>query len=254
MKEPKSLYKYRPFNNFTLEIIANQKIFFPKPDLFNDPYDCKIKVDNSFSIQDYINLVIEEGNQLGKHKLEIENEVNKIRSTGIIPDSFMENLDSGLNWIHSLCDNVGVLSLSEDPKNILMWAHYADDHNGVCIEFKRDVSNILGQSDSTKKVVYAASYPKIKIMDFKNQNPKIFERILRTKSKDWSYEKEWRVIIENGNESHPIPGEIVSIIFGVRAPQRNIDIIKKLTHGSNIKLIQAEMLTNEYGIKTIKHI
>lgn len=237
-----------------MEIIANKRIFFPKPDLFNDPYDCKIKIDNSFSIQDYIDLVMEEGNKLGKQKSEIEDEVNRIISRGIVPENFIENLDNGLKWVQSLCDNVGVLSLSEDPKNILMWAHYADDHKGVCIEFKRDVSNILGQSDSTKKVVYTSSYPKIKIMDFKKKRPKVFERILRTKSKDWCYEKEWRVIIENGNETHPIPGEITSIIFGVRAPQRNIDIVKKLTKGSNIKLIKAEMLSNEYGVKIIKHL
>lgn len=254
MKDPRSLYKYRPFDEFTLEIIANKKIFFPKPDLFNDPYDCKIKIDNSLSLQNYIDLVTEEGHELGKHDLEIESMVSRIRSVGLVPDDFIKNVEDGLNWIHSLCENVGVLSLSEDPKNILMWAHYADDHKGMCIEFRRDYSNILGQPEATKKVVYASNYPKIKIMDFKKKKPKVIERILRTKSKDWCYEKEWRVIMGNGNELHPIPGEITAIIFGVKAPQRHIDIIRKLTNGSNIKLIQAEMLTNEYGIKIIKHI
>ena len=37
--EVKSLYKYRPINEFTLDIIANARVYYPTADKFNDPYD-----------------------------------------------------------------------------------------------------------------------------------------------------------------------------------------------------------------------
>ena len=40
--------------------------------------------------------------------------------------------------------NVGVFSLTEDPKNICMWAHYANNHQGVCLEIEipKDTSSL----------------------------------------------------------------------------------------------------------------
>ncbi len=39
-----SLYKYRSVDSFTLDIIANNRIFFAKPEMFNDPYDTEFNI------------------------------------------------------------------------------------------------------------------------------------------------------------------------------------------------------------------
>lgn len=102
----------------------------------------------------------------------------------------------------------------------------------------------------TKPVKYIKSYPKIRAIDFlHSKNASLTQKMLWTKSIDWEYEKEWRVLCERGNIALPIPGKITSIIFGIRASQRSIDIVRKLTENSDIKLRQAEKLANEFGIK-----
>lgn len=32
----------------------------------------------------------------------------------------------------------GCCSFSTNPKNLLMWSHYADEHKGLCIEYRTD--------------------------------------------------------------------------------------------------------------------
>ena len=53
--------------------------------------------------------------------------------------------------------NIGVLSLTEDPFNLRMWAHYGGNSTGICLEFERTSTNTLG-SKSTKKVNYVTNF------------------------------------------------------------------------------------------------
>lgn len=244
------LYKYRPLNEFTLEIITNGMIYFPKPDVFNDPYDCDIRIDHKVSNDDYMKIIEYEGLSKGILRKDIEKELKRQRIINEVPSSFLEKLEYGCTEYYKSNKNMGVLSLCEDYRNILMWAHYADDHNGICIEFERSEGNHLGNDEMTKPVRYLKSYPRIKATDFiTSKNASLTQKMLWTKSLDWEYEKEWRMLIEKGNTAVSIPGKITSIIFGIRASQRSIDIVRKLIEGTEIKLRQAEKLANEFGIK-----
>ena len=95
----------------------------------------------------------------------------------------------GLDW-HMLC-------LSETYKNPLMWGHYADKGKGICLGFD---AIIYGGYSGPFKVDYQparvgpnyehpalASMPK----DFK---PYLNQGIF-VKSRDWEYEKEWRMLM-----------------------------------------------------------
>jgi hypothetical protein len=249
------LYKYRPFNEFTLDIIASNNIFFPKPSIFNDPYDCKIEIDKKVSLDDYIKIMRYDAAKYLVSKDLLENEIVKIKNTGTVPSEFIEKLSIGIDEYHNENQGMGVLSLSSDQKNILMWAHYADDHKGICIELERTDENNLGRNDVTQPVKYLVGYPRIKAIDFITAPAgSATRKMLWSKSKDWEYEKEWRMLNTKGNETMPLPGKITSIIIGMRMPERNINIIRQLIKGSDIKLRLAEMLKNDYGVKVHKII
>lgn len=93
-------------------------------------------------------------------------------------------------------NEMGVISFSETRDNLLMWAHYADCHRGVLIEF--DVSHAFftglnGESERLSRVLYRKqrsqdiySHP----AEFGNVD--IYD-ILFEKSDEWIYEKEHRV-------------------------------------------------------------
>jgi hypothetical protein len=44
MNVPTQLYKYRPVNEFTKDIVCNSRVWFAKPATLNDPFDCQINV------------------------------------------------------------------------------------------------------------------------------------------------------------------------------------------------------------------
>lgn len=90
-------------------------------------------------------------------------------------------------------EKVGILCLSEDPSNILMWSHYASNHSGICIGFDTDYKPFR----SASQVSYSDGRPSA---EFNSEPENLLKRVLLTKSKHWSYEKEWRSIkrtIEN---------------------------------------------------------
>jgi len=238
--EIKSLYKYKPLNQFTLDVIANNRIYYPKPDSFNDPFDTKCYFKNSSALVQ-----------------SQDTEKIKIAFPGDSPTKMMaytkQDLTKEIDSFKNKLKDFGILSLAEDEKDILMWSHYADDHKGVCIEFERTESNELGDPKVTRKVAYTKNYPSMSVKSLLSEDSyhNSLMRVLYTKSEQWSYEKEWRNFQSTGGEVYPIPGRVLSITFGVRSTKIDIDIVKKLV-GPSIPLYQAHLKENEFGIKVKK--
>ena len=161
-----------------------------------------------------------------------------------------KDLTIEINSFNNELSDFGILSLAEDQKDILMWSHYADDHKGICIEFERAETNELGDPRATRKVAYTKNYPSLNVKSLlsKNDHHNSLMRVLYTKSEHWSYEKEWRNFQTVGGKVYPIPGKVLSITFGVRTSEMDIDIVKKLASNS-ITLYQAQLKEHEFGIK-----
>jgi hypothetical protein len=93
---------------------------------------------------------------------------------------------------------LGVLCLSRNGNQPLMWAHYADSHRGVMVEFdelascfsrRRTAEDDLGY---LRSVVYSGTRPSLsmEVLD----GDKAFEVFALTKSEHWRYEEEVRLI------------------------------------------------------------
>ncbi len=124
-------------------------------------------------------------------------------------------------------DNIGVLSLSTNYKNILMWSHYANSHNGLVFEFEPlhyDDYNCLSQP---KKVVYNENYELLSSLE--NDDASELEKLMLTKHIDWEYENEYRCInIEFQGEKKFHKDELKSIFFGLNTTNKQIEEFKKL--------------------------
>jgi hypothetical protein len=77
-----------------------------------------------------------------------------------------------------------------------MWAHYAGKHRGLCLEFRRDETIF----DATFKILYGDIYP---IFDAAENELIRRLRPLISKSADWSYEEEFRIIAQERNTATP---------------------------------------------------
>jgi hypothetical protein len=94
-----------------------------------------------------------------------------------------------------LNEGIGALCLTKDRHNLIMWAHYANNYKGFVIEFdgrheffqQRD--SPMGDLGRIRQVDYSEDRPNH--ASFTDLTP---AEIFFLKSKDWAYEKEWRML------------------------------------------------------------
>lgn len=133
-------------------------------------------------------------------------------------------------------------SMSEDDNlpinNLLMWAHYANGHKGFCVEY--DFS-----SEFRKPLISfnQINYDKVEL----SKDSLSITEAFATKSKDWEYENEIRLISydsESGkdhvNVSLDNKTSIVAVYLGLKCPEEQMTIIQTLLEGKNTKLYKME--------------
>jgi hypothetical protein len=118
-----------------------------------------------------------------------------------------------------------------------MWSHYGDSHKGLVLGFAPRVD-----SKSTLEGAKAVRYSKqvntaASLKDFvayvtslgpKPVNPDALERSVFSKSEDWAYEKERRIVVKDTRACAELfldrpfdPTELVAIYFGCRAFEKS---------------------------------
>lgn len=133
-----------------------------------------------------------------------------VHPRNLIPALFtIRGDEAGVNYSTKIRDSwqekFGVLSLSQMNDNITMWSHYSRDHSGFVIEFNTKYQFFNSKqkpSDPIRglhKVKYETLRPDIKLYDAASTEEEMIaylaEKILLTKSLDWAYENELRMIL-----------------------------------------------------------
>ena len=125
----------------------------------------------------------------------------------------------------SLLSRLNVLCLSQRWDSHLMWAHYACNHDGYAIIYQQDivaaVSNLCN-CQAAVPVTYSESVPDLPW--FEGPHYEMFEPLLSTKSAEWSYEQEYRLILLSDTAKAACyeavnPDLVAGVIFGSRASQ-----------------------------------
>jgi len=130
MSIPAKLYKYRPINEFTKDIICNNRIWFAKPATLNDPFDCQVQVvfqPDQEQLKEYTKLSLGGSSDVGSQ----DNE----RLVDLILQQSLDNYDDLMSSLRELGrkrieQESSLLCLSAKCDDILMFAHYADCHRG----------------------------------------------------------------------------------------------------------------------------
>jgi hypothetical protein len=206
-KTPRYLYKYRMINERIDSLFLNNELYFSAPSGFNDPFDSKVLFlldGTEENKQQYAERVLKDSYpKLPPEK--IEEVLQKIKGTPLTKED-----------IYSLIEKLGIFSLSEDKESLLMWSHYADSHRGICLGFDVRANDFFKRAMS---VVYETEYPLINLYKA-SDNDRI--KVLLTKSNDWSYEKEWRIIELKGKGVYTYPSICLKeVILGCKISDEN---------------------------------
>jgi hypothetical protein len=242
------LYKYFSFNKGNEErikrVFKNNELYFSSPKDFNDPFDCKIMYSFDISeieLENYFKYLMAKNlpniSRSDKRK-EIRIWGKKFRNPSIREELTRE--------IGSHINELGMCCFSALKDNILMWSHYCEGHQGICLEFEANSTTpFFGRA---QKVEYIREFKKVNII-----RERADIRALLTKSIDWKYEEEWRIIDhENGPEYQRFPDNLLKgVILGFLMREESKKKIIQWTRERRVipKLYQARIKDNEYGLE-----
>lgn len=250
---PKILYKYRCWDGFDLhkKILLDTELFLPSPKRFNDPFDCKIPVAYYLLESDH-NLRKKYFPEMVKrhfpnyNQAQTDREVERLESERFYTD-FRRMVDYDQSYYEEFCSRWGVFSMSATPLSTLMWAHYSNNHRGFCLGF--DPKKLFSDSNSFGgggEVTYKEKFPVIRPdQDFMLQS---FVQMY-TKSKEWEYEKEYRVDKLGGADSvvNYNSNALVEIYFGINMPTHERNEVFLAANSVNKKVSAFVVFPEQYS-------
>lgn len=137
--------------------------------------------------------------------------------------------------LYSLKNKYGISCFSNNYNEILMWSHYADNHNGICIEVEID-DNLCSENQIKIKDIEYQDNIQMLLKDDDTTTDAI--ELLSKKITKWDYEKEVRVFCQNKNSLHKI-GKIKSIF--IKKDSNKIDLIKEYINNKDIEIIEVTL-------------
>jgi hypothetical protein len=240
---PSRLYKYKPLTDGTSRerlrsSLVDSRIYFPSRLDFNDPYDCLVP--------SFFNVEPAEMRRFIRQRLMGMG----LRSGDAKAAARMIDLERTRNDLQDVIDKAGILSLTERPENLLMWAHYSSSYTGVCLEFAVSVhETFFGRA-------LPVCYSEKRLMF--NPNGTEVENVnatLLTKSADWAYEREWRIIDHLvGKGPKPFAPELLTgVIFGSRISDGDRQQIRELLSGNgrNVSFYRGGLDEREWKIDVV---
>ena len=239
---PSSLYRYRPFSVYALAELVNETMWYSKPSSFNDPFDCALTIDQA-KFEESVEHSIEVG--IAKGLIPRDLPASK-RSPNAKDLAAFENIRSR---VRGVAEHLGLCCFSKDPQNILMWAHYAQQHTGFCVEYRCAGTQLAKEASPVK---YSKKVPSLSVADFSSsRSAQTIELLWRTKAICWKYEQEWRALAPEGNQSYPARSPVMSVCFGQRMPPANREIVRTaLRSQPHVTFREAYVANSEFAICT----
>ncbi len=253
----RKFYKYRPWDEYSREIISKNELWFSAPIDFNDPFDCQFPIIPDTNPKIALEFI---QHQLKKKKMAAKLHGNKssVKFYNLaLKEITMWSKERILKFWETdhafaefeVLNNSSVYCLSETNDNLLMWSHYAEGHRGVCFEFTYTLENSLGNPE---KVVYPEDYPVQDYNDYYSiDNESLVMNTIFTKSNHWSYEQEWRIFeFRKSKGIHKFPEKLLTgIIIGCKASDKIVNELKEFSQQRPmLKLYKAHKEFNSYKL------
>lgn len=182
---PASLYKYYSDGIRDLDMVRANKMWYSAPCSFNDVFDCDIWIDKD---------------EIFNSVLKIAPDKKRIRAGSPMWKNLRDITFCQIKLLKATFEEhkctMGISCLSESYDSLLMWAHYASNHRGMCVEY--ELMEINKQLRFTPvPVIYDNDKVCFRSLNLDNLEPdgnRIFLESITTKSPEWRYEHEWRII------------------------------------------------------------
>lgn len=265
---PKLLYKYTCARN--LESIVGSTLAFPGYLELNDPFESSIEC------------------AIEQLRLDFQSPPNKPEPIRINPSlriiepsthnaserrlynadaaTYNKRLDEAFQYLEFCRDHLGILSLTADPRNVVMWAHYAQGGEGVCIGIDFNDDSITKYRPASWREAGHDTLFQVVQVNYRRDRPSYadlsamgyVEKAFFTKFEPWSYEQEYRVLRPLGEcklnvkgvPLHQLPPKLIKeIILGIKAKPETVKLASELCSTfTHLRLMKTELVPKQYGL------
>ncbi|MFI5331479.1 MAG: DUF2971 domain-containing protein [Desulfobaccales bacterium] len=239
------LFKFTKINKDLLKSLVNSEIYFSLPDDLNDPFDCRVDIARALENAILISLS------------PIRERLEKFR----VMNRFFEKAQADIK-------EIGVCSFSlklTEPATTLMWAHYADNHRGICLTygftksfFDERADHILGVDEIEYGVNPLSDWFIEKAPDMKSFDEfgeALIKKVLTIKAKPWEYEKEVRILRRTHGTELIEKFYLKQVCFGLETSEDDIILVRELLDRCGYKVIPCKMIRNtqsDFGFEPVE--
>ena len=144
----KYLYRYRAYNNNTLDAFKKDQFWMSSPLKFNDPYDVSLSYSKK-EIENYI-----------KKKVVDLSRITELNENNLLGFIFrqMDKMTEAL--IHTLKSTYHIACFCTNIHDEVMWAHYADCGKGFSLKY--DIDDFYKQKLPDFKNIFPVVYTQVK--------------------------------------------------------------------------------------------
>ena len=193
---PKSLFKYRRFDKYTIDMLKTGYIYFCPANRLDDQFECSIGISKNIlngdidaeiknmipfiknQISPYSNNKIENIDILNYFKngklnenafrnlcnkyspetsnIDINDAIKTINTFDNLYELDKDNLEEAFKILYTMQEKIGICSLAELNNNQPMWTMYADNYNGYCIEY--DFEKFIKENPNYKDELFKVIY------------------------------------------------------------------------------------------------
>ena len=157
-----------------------------------------------------------------------------------------ENYQKTIGLIANTKANLGICSFSKSNLNEIMWAHYANQYQGVCIEYR--FSRLL--EDLDEDVTFARMHysERAPTAIAELQPERLAQSLLSYKNYRWFYEREWRMFGPHGEVHYNSVTCVRTVYLGIRiTPQHQGEIKRRLEPlGIEVKKMSLDKYSMEF--------
>lgn len=244
-KTKHQLFRYRKANDYTLDELENGYIYFPSNVELNDPFDASHRMLH----------LTEDNLEMERLYNEILNACSDSVTRNYVRRSYENRHDLLRDFVRNSTEKFisqyGIACFTVTPVHIPLWATYADNHEGLCIQYdtQRDRTFFM----NARRVDYVND---LDVVDYRPiSNPQTANDIFYKKLNLWEKEFEVRLVKPATGVHKLNPKCIRSIILGLRAKddlvEKVIDVVKrKYKHAT---LYGTELMTEKVGLSFIPY-
>lgn len=242
-----TFWKFRGIDHRFEQILADKELWFSVPENFNDPFDCQVDIDKTFSAI---------RSQLSEH---LDKEFTAM--VGRVEE-------------HVRTTRYAYLCMCRIWHQTLMWSHYAENHRGAALGFTFEADSPFRMAELTRgDVTYNAAALRDQMArvnnafglsrkfrpgapglmweeglqyadTFRDSLQRLYEIVRFMKAECWSYEKEYRFEAAIDDPAAPgvarkfSPRDLKHVLFGTSCPDAKVTIVQRLLSAPEWKHVQ----------------